>query len=199
MQITTLIIAPTFFTAGIYVILGRLIQIMGPSTSPISAAAYLWIFCTCDILSLVIQAIGGGMAATAVAAIPPRGSKTGTNIMVGGIVFQMASITVFVCFFAEFLRRVRRERKSLGRKIDVLIGATAFACIMIYMRSIYRTIELLQGWSGYLITHEPYFIGLDAVLMLFAVAVFNVIHPGWFLSQSRKDVKDIEVTNKSVI
>ena len=199
MQITTLIIAPTFFTAGVYVILGRLIQIMGRSTSPISAAAYLWIFCTCDILSLVIQAIGGGMAATAVAAIPPRGSKTGTNIMVAGIVFQMASITVFVGFFVEFLRRVRRERKSLGRKIDVLIGATAFACIMIYMRSIYRTIELLQGWSGYLITHEPYFIGLDAVLMLFAVAVFNVIHPGWFLSQSRKDVQDIEVTNKSVI
>lgn len=199
MQITTLIIAPTFFTAGVYVILGRLIQIMGRSTSPISAAAYLWIFCTCDILSLVIQAIGGGMAATAVAAVPPRGSKTGTNIMVGGIVFQMASITVFVGFFAEFLRRVRRERKSLGRKIDVLIGATAFACIMIYMRSIYRTIELLQGWSGYLITHESYFIGLDAVLMLFAVAVFNVIHPGWFLSQSRKDVEHIEAATKSAI
>src|SRR5215469_1109823 len=90
MQICTLIIAPTFFTAGIYVVLGRLIQIMGRSTSPISAAAYLWIFCTCDIISLVIQAVGGGMAATAVAATPPRASKTGTNIMVGGIEFQMA-------------------------------------------------------------------------------------------------------------
>jgi len=192
MQITTLIIAPTFFTAGIYVVLGRLIQIMGRSTSPISAAAYLWIFCTCDILSLVIQAVGGGMAATAVAATPPRGSKTGTNIMVGGIVFQMASITVFVGFFAEFLRRVRLQKKSLGSKIDVLIGATAFSCAMIYMRSIYRTIELLQGWSGYLITHEAYFIGLDAVPMLLAVSVFNFIHPGWFLPRSRKDLGNVE-------
>lgn len=192
MQITTLIIAPTFFTAGIYVVLGRLIQIMGRSTSPLSAAAYLWIFCTCDIISLAIQAVGGGMAATAVAAVPPRGSKTGTNIMVGGIVFQMASITVFVGFFAEFLRRVRSQRKSLGTRIDVLIGATAFSCIMIYMRSIYRTIELLQGWNGYLITHEPFFIGLDAVLMLLAVSVFNFIHPGWCLPQSRKELGNVK-------
>src|ERR1700760_2632067 len=108
MQICTLIIAPTFFTAGIYIVLGRLINAFGRQSSPISARMYLYIFCTCDILSLVIQAIGGGQASVAASATPPKNSKTGTHIMVAGIVFQMASITVFVAFFAEFLRRVGR-------------------------------------------------------------------------------------------
>ena len=125
--------------------------------------------------------------------------------MVGGIVFQMASITVFVGFFVEFLRRVRSQKKSLGTKINVLIAATAFSCTMIYMRSIYRTIELLQGWTGYLITHEPYFIGLDAVMMLLAVSIFNIIHPGLCLPQSRNveesaydfNGRNVVVTEKS--
>lgn len=188
MQITTLIIAPTFFTAGIYVVLGALIRLMGRKYSLIGPITYLWIFCSCDILSLVIQAIGGAMASEAVAKIPPRGSKAGTDIMVGGIVFQMGSITIFALLFFDFLRRVQREKETLGAKIDWLIGATAFSGLMIYMRSIYRTVELLQGWSGYLITHQPFFIGLDAVLMLLAVWVFNFIHPGWFLPSQREQV-----------
>lgn len=181
MQICTLIIAPTFFTAGIYVVLGGLIRIMGRQYSPIAASTYLWIFCTCDILSLVIQAIGGAKASEAVAQTPPQSSKSGTDIMVAGIVFQLGSITVFALLFLEFLRRVRREKQRLGTKIVLLIFATALSGLMIYIRSIYRTVELLQGWSGYLITHEGYFIGLDAALMLVAVVAFNFIHPGWFL------------------
>lgn len=181
MQITMLVIAPTFFIAGLYVVLGTLIRLMGRKYSLIGPTTYLWIFCSCDILSLVIQAIGGAMAAEAVNENPPKQSTTGTHIMVGGIVFQMGSITVFAMLFLDFLRRVHKEKQTLGPKIDLLIAATAFSALMIYMRSIYRTIELLQGWSGYLITHQGFFIGLDASLMLLAVCVFNFIHPGWFL------------------
>jgi hypothetical protein len=57
--------------------------------------------------------------------------------------------------------------------------------VCIYIRSIYRTIELSQGWSGYLITHESYFIALDGAMMIFSVAVFNVLHPGWLLPSGR--------------
>jgi len=146
---------------------------------------YLWIFCTCDVVSLVVQAVGGSMASQAAAETPPRESRLGTDIMVGGIVFQMASITIFVLLFLEFLRRVRREHKTLGTKTVALIWASAFSCLMIFIRSIYRTIELLQGWNGWLITHEDFFIGLDAVLMLLAVVVFNFVHPGWFLPTAK--------------
>lgn len=67
-----------------------------------------------------------------------------------------------------------------------LLGAMIFSVLCIYVRSIYRTIELLQGWRGYLITHEKYFIALDGAMMVAAVAVFNIIHPGWLLPDHKK-------------
>ncbi|KAF5967122.1 RSB1-like integral membrane transporter [Fusarium bulbicola] len=66
MQISTLIIAPVFYTAGVYIILGRLIQVFGRDCSILRPSLYLWIFCTCDVISLVVQAIGGGLASAAV-------------------------------------------------------------------------------------------------------------------------------------
>jgi hypothetical protein len=138
---------------------------------------------------LVVQAAGGGIASAASSKVNDN-TKPGTNVMVAGIVFQMASITVFVVCAAEFLRRVMarpHQRQWLKTNVMPLMFAMIFSVVCIYIRSIYRTIELLQGWTGYLITHEPYFLGLDGSLMVAAVAVFNFIHPGWFLPDPKKN------------
>ncbi|CRG87042.1 hypothetical protein PISL3812_04056 [Talaromyces islandicus] len=118
------------------------------------------------------------MASLATTADPPKDTKPGTHIMVAGIVFQMASITVFAVLFGLFV--VRSRSSNLPRKNYFLLGATAFSTVTIYIRSIYRTIELAEGWTGYLITREPYFIVLDGIMIVLATGVFNVIHPGWF-------------------
>jgi hypothetical protein len=55
MQITTLIIAPVFFTAALYVLLGMYITLIGRHTSMLSARMYTIIFLTCDLISLVVQ------------------------------------------------------------------------------------------------------------------------------------------------
>ncbi|RAH48048.1 RTA1 domain-containing protein [Aspergillus brunneoviolaceus CBS 621.78] len=177
-----LVSAPTFFTAGIYVLLGRFIALMGPETSMLSPKLYLWIFVTCDIVSLVVQAIGGGLASIAYNSADGN-TEPGTHTMVAGIVFQLASITVFVLLAADFVRRTLRLRllQTMTGSVVPLLGAMILSVVVIYVRSIYRTIELSQGWSGYLITHEVYFIVLDGVMMVLAVAVFNVFHPGWLL------------------
>lgn len=175
-------LAPTFFTAGIYVLLGRFIQILGRESSVLTPKLYLWIFCTCDIISLVIQAIGGGLASIAVNQVNGD-TAPGTHIMVAGIVFQLFSITIFVFCAADFIRRSLRHGllQPLTGSIQPLLYAMVFSVLCIYVRSIYRTIELSQGWSGYLITHEKYFIALDGAMMIAAVAVFNFVHPGWLL------------------
>lgn len=104
--------------------------------------------------------------------------------MVAGIVFQLVSISVFVYCTIDFFLRIKR----LGQlqlfthgPLAALTGAMALSVVCIYIRSIYRTVELAQGWTGYLITHESYFIGLDGVMMVIAVGVFNLCHPGWLL------------------
>ncbi|KAJ5174544.1 uncharacterized protein N7482_000421 [Penicillium canariense] len=182
--------APTFFTAGIYVLLGRFIQILGRQSSILKPSLYLWIFCTCDIISLVVQAIGGGMASMEANKVNGD-TATGTNIMVAGIIFQLVSITIFVFCAADFVRRTMRHQllQSLTGSVVPLLGAMIFSVLCIYVRSIYRTIELLQGWSGFLITHENYFIALDGAMMVAAVVVFNVIHPGWLLPKSTKTLR----------
>lgn len=170
--------APCFFTAGCYVVLGRLIPILGPESSPLSPKRYLLIFSTCDLLSIIVQAIGGGHASAQDNKVNGN-TKPGTDIMIGGIVFQMASITVFGALFSYILFRARNVRLSKGLRLT--IAATALAVVLIYIRSIYRTMELLQGWKGFLITHERYFIAFDGSMMAAAVIVFNIINPAWFL------------------
>ncbi|OQD71500.1 hypothetical protein PENPOL_c001G06023 [Penicillium polonicum] len=194
MQISTLIIAPTFFTAGIYVLLGRFIQLLGPESSFIKPSLYLWIFCTCDIISLVVQAVGGGLASGEADKIGGD-TATGTHIMVAGIVFQLFSITIFVVCAVDFIRRTMRKRllQSVNGSVLPLFGAMILSIVCIYIRSIYRTIELVQGWDGYLITHEPYFVALDGAMMVVSVVVFNVMHPGWMLPSGKSDSFKMEL------
>jgi exosortase/archaeosortase len=104
--------------------------------------------------------------------------------MVAGIVFQLFSITIFVVCAIDVFRRMKRLgmlSEATRGPLRPLLGAMVLSIVCIYIRSIYRTIELVQGWDGYLITHQSYFIGLDGTMMVIAVVVFNFCHPGWLL------------------
>ncbi|KAI5862623.1 RTA1 like protein-domain-containing protein [Durotheca rogersii] len=174
MQITTLIIGPTFFTAALYVLLGIFIVRLGRASSLISARMYAIVFCTCDVISLVVQAVGGAIASMEAGEI---GGDTwpGTYIMVAGIAFQLLTMTVFALLVIDFVRR--SLKLGIPRDYYPLLGALLVSLLMIYIRSIYRTLELSEGWSGDLIRNQGLFIGLDAVLMVIAVAVFLVFDP----------------------
>ncbi|KAH8773657.1 RTA1 like protein-domain-containing protein [Diaporthe sp. PMI_573] len=204
-QIVTLIIAPVFFSAALYVLLGKLINDLGRASSFLSAKWYTIIFCTCDVASLVIQAAGGAMASMA---DTDEQQDLGTNIMEGGIAFQLATMTLFGVLLGDFARRISTSkfglRDSVTRGLQLVLGAIFLSFVVIYIRSIYRTIELAQGWRGHLITHEVYFIALDAAMMVIAVAVFMPIDPAVMLNAKKfaftpskqspsADVSDAEV------
>lgn len=106
----------------------------------------------------------------------------------------MAAMVVFAVLVIDFMRRVfvkksylqtRKKGLSDGNALPKaytwLLAAVFISLTMIFIRSIYRTVELLQGWSGYLITHEGYFIGLDGAIMVVAIAVFNFLDPVYLL------------------
>ncbi|KAI9045667.1 lovastatin nonaketide synthase [Aspergillus affinis] len=59
-----------------------------------------------------------------------------------------------------------------------MTSATVFATMMMIMRNVYRVIELTEGWRGYLITHEKYFLALDALPMVLAMGIYVVFNPG---------------------
>lgn len=55
MQMVTLIIAPVFITAALYMLLGQLIQLYGPESCMLSARLYTIAFLGCALVSLIIQ------------------------------------------------------------------------------------------------------------------------------------------------
>ncbi|KAK3327460.1 RTA1 like protein-domain-containing protein [Cercophora scortea] len=208
-QITTLIIAPTFFAAAIYLFLNQLTTHFDlqpqfqpqpqqtptpnqpPATKPLlllPPRLYATVFCTCDIISLTIQAVGGALASRAAA--DATDTQPGTRTMVAGIAFQLATMSLFALLAGAFLLRVMRDMKSnnttlinsMTHEVKLTLLSIGLAFVAIYVRSVYRTIELAQGWEGYLITREGYFIGLDAALMFVAVGVLLVFDPIVLLS-----------------
>lgn len=135
-----------------------------------------------------MQAVGGGSAAIAYQKDPPEDTANGTHIMVAGIVFQLASILVFVCLFVLVIMRALKSRGEIlaQKKIRWLIVGTVCSVALIVARSVYRTIELLEGWSGVLINTQIYFVILDGLMMLLAVGIFNFIRPGWAEAEGGK-------------
>jgi hypothetical protein len=93
MQICCLIIAPAFISAAIYLTLKHIVYSFGESWSRLRPTWYTWIFIGCDLISLVLQGAGGGIAATA-----DFGSElqdVGTDLMLAGVVWQVVCLTFF--------------------------------------------------------------------------------------------------------
>ncbi|KAJ5611354.1 RTA1-domain-containing protein [Penicillium lagena] len=197
-QISTLIISPVFFTAGLYILLGRLIMVVGRDSSYLSPKAYLWIFCVADLISLLMQAAGGGLASIESSA--HKSTALGSNLMLAGIIFQTFSITIFVICAVDFVRRTSRSHliDPYRKSLTPMLYAMFFSLTCVYIRSIYRVVELAQGWAGFLITHQIYFVILDGAMMVLAVGVFNFVHPGRLLSSKSEFDIPKEVSNVSL-
>ncbi|KAG8700394.1 hypothetical protein FRC08_004729 [Ceratobasidium sp. 394] len=57
----------------------------------------------------------------------------------------------------------------------------AIASVFILVRSIYRTIELTDGWTGTIISTEKWFNWFDGGAIVVAMVAFNVFHPGYLI------------------
>ncbi|GAA5844707.1 hypothetical protein JCM3766R1_005992, partial [Sporobolomyces carnicolor] len=203
-QIIALILAPCFFSAGCYGLLGMLVRALGAEHSPLRPALYLVIFCVLDFLAIVIQAVGGAMAAIALQ--NDESSSTGSWIMVGGILIQLVGMVSFCVLGLVFARNVRRsstwrEKEAVRQgRISWLAWGLVWISIWILVRCIYRAIELAQGWTGYLIEHEPFFDVLDATSMVFAQAGFCFCWPSFCLpnAQALHKTQEVKLGNDQV-
>ncbi|KIJ68477.1 hypothetical protein HYDPIDRAFT_106676 [Hydnomerulius pinastri MD-312] len=196
-QLVGTILAPTPLVAANFIILGKIITRLGPQYSRLSPKLYTIIFCSFDVVCLIIQAIGGAEAAKEVN--QGKSAANGGNIMLAGIVAQMVSIAVYVACAGEFFLRffahspVRKiavlesAEKPIGpvvdRKMKYLIIGLIFDTTCIFIRSVYRTIELSNGWSGYIISTQVYFNVLDGGMVTLAIITLNLAHPGFLLRE----------------
>lgn len=186
MQICCLIIAPAFISAALYLTLKHIVQSFGDSWSRVRPGWYTWIFIGCDLLSLILQGIGGGMAASA-----DFGSDmqdVGTDLMLAGVIWQVVCLTFFGYFFGEYLFRTCRHRREISSQAMELFCNTKFrlflmaivsAYLTILVRCAYRIPELAGGWRSELMRNEVEFIVLEGTMIVTAVAALTVFHPGY--------------------
>ncbi|WRT68177.1 uncharacterized protein IL334_005152 [Kwoniella shivajii] len=237
-QIVCLVIGPTFFSAANYILLGKLIVNAGPSYISLHNQSFSTLFIIADVVCLVIQGAGGGIAGTANTS---AGSDNGAYIMTGGVVLQLVITVIYIGFFTEWIWRRSHDRPaprqynpfsrfhkkkanvqlspsatllnessasdspSIGmtnmkpedgysaantapvrdtphmiseKKIKLMCGLIILGTSLIVVRSLYRSVELTNGWDGAIARNEALFLGLDALLMALFVIAYGVIHPG---------------------
>ncbi|GAA5965503.1 hypothetical protein JCM8115_005776 [Rhodotorula mucilaginosa] len=181
LQQCCLVLAPCFFSATVYFLLGLIIRSVGRRYSLLPSRAYLWIFCLADLVAIVVQAVGGAMSAIALS--DDKSSTPGSRIMLGGIVLQLACMIVFSGLAVVVWMRMRKDRSYRATphpqagKLTSLGWGIAIATLTIIIRGGYRSAELAEGWGGYLLQHEAYFCVLDSALMVICQGVFCFVWP----------------------
>ncbi|KAI0825087.1 RTA1 like protein [Trametes gibbosa] len=202
-QTVTLIISPTPLIGALFITFGRLSTHLGHEYSRLNPRLYSRIFFTCDLVALLVQAAGGGIAASSSNA---NTGQMGSDIMLGGIIFQLISLSVFCVLVGEYLVRRFKDRplrkpstmndtdsirtlvdeawRPVGRPMRLLAIGLCIEATSLYIRGIYRTIELADGWNGQVIRTQSLFVVFDGVMVFLTMFTLNVFHPGRLLKES---------------
>lgn len=187
MELVCITVAPCFLMAGIYYVLAQLILIFGNDFSRLKPMQYSLIFIICDVISIFVQAAGGGVSDN------PSSSTIGRYIMIAGLAFQVFTISVFQVLWYDFLWKIYNTRKLHGDTLfnpkfphirarpllTPFIWGVSLVVILIYTRSIYRLIETSSGWESYLSTNEIYFNILEGVMVSVAALIMATLSPGF--------------------
>lgn len=141
--ICCLTIGPAFFAAAIYLCLGRIIVVYGEHTSRFRPRTYTITFIFCDFLSLLLQAAGGALASSA---NTQHDLQIGIDVMLAGLGLQVASLSLFVAFCAEFawgltkqphnLNPAYAELRATGLWKGFLYGMNPSCSILIFNRTV---------------------------------------------------------------
>lgn len=130
-----------------------------------------------SVFQSILMPTGGGILSKGTAS----SLTLGRNIIVGGLVLQLIYFTLFVIFAAVFQRRFQ-AKASMSQRATVLpwqrmLTVLYVASLLIFVRSLFRTVEYAQGNNGYLTRHEIFFYIFDTLLMAIVVALYTVAPP----------------------
>ncbi|TAQ86309.1 hypothetical protein B7494_g5365 [Chlorociboria aeruginascens] len=189
LQTVLLLLAPALFAASIYMVLGRLILFTeAEKLAPIRVSRLTKIFVTGDVFSFLVQAGGGGLMTSA------NRANLGKTLVIIGLVLQLIFFGIFILTSFVFHRRIERDPTSVSLQVNWqrYIYALYSVSGLIFVRSVFRVIEFSGGRDGYIMRHEVFLYIFDSVLMLTAMVIFNVVHPGEIIGRGgRKHGDDI--------
>ncbi|KAF5635596.1 phospholipid-translocating ATPase [Fusarium tjaetaba] len=191
LQIIMITIAPVFFSAAIYVLLSQVINFVDPNVSRFSPKYFYWIFIPSDIISLILQAVGGAVSVVSTA---QEDVKTGEDVSIAGLVFQVVTLLCFVALFIDYVVRASKSpaRYRLTKPILTFLFFLFLSTIFILIRCGYRIAELNGGYFSAIFRDEGLYIALESCMMCIAVLLLNAGHPGYAFKETPEFTKEMD-------
>ncbi|CDM34906.1 hypothetical protein DTO013E5_3193 [Penicillium roqueforti] len=194
MQSLLLLLAPAFFAASIYMVLGR--SIISTGHEKLSLIRVNWltkIFVCGDVVSFLAQCAGGGFLSSA-----KTQSKLalGQDIIIAGLFIQIAFFGFFVVTAGVFHYRLWKARDGTSTSATTVpwmkcLFVLYTASLFIMIRSIFRAIEYITGTNGPIMSTEVYLYVFDAALMFLTMVTFNIFSPKTLVTP-RSATRDID-------
>lgn len=189
-QIVSIILGPTLICIGLYLTLKHIVATLAPSLSPFRPKFYPLFFVPADVSCLVIQAIGGGIAASA-GKDNYNLLQHGNRVIIAGIVLQVVVLGAFGALSTIFLMRAKKHFASFSestlesqtwhtKNTKLFLWAMAGAYAALFIRCIYRIAEMAGGWGNEIMQDEPSFVVLESFMVLIACVLFTAFAPGLF-------------------
>lgn len=192
-QICAIVLAPTLTCISIYLTLKHLTIALNPSLSRLRPKLLPFIFVPADVSCLLVQAIGGALAASG-----GRENRklvdAGNQAIIAGIALQVVVLLAFGVMSLDYWLRARKWVRSADvtpsalalwndKKFRTFGYAVLGAYICVQIRCIYRVAEMAGGWGNEIMQDEPSFAVLDSFMMLICVYLLSCFPPGIFFPQ----------------
>lgn len=171
-QICAIILAPTLICISIYLTLKHLCLAFNPSLSRVRPGLFPFIFVPADVSCLLVQAIGGGIAASAGSSSKnpnPSLLAAGNHAIIAGIALQVVVLLAFGLMSADYYIRARKWIRTGGpdvtdeartmwndKRVRMFVGAMLGAYICVQIRCIYRYVLSLSLSLGLPLLQQQY-------------------------------------------
>lgn len=196
LQICAIVLGPTLICVSIYLTLKHICLSLNPGLSRVRPHLYPYIFVPADVSCLLVQAVGGGIAASA-------GRDANANItllqhgnraIIAGICLQVVVLAFFGIASFDYLFRTKKwihssdaEPEAVAlwndKKFRMFLYAVSGAYSVIFIRCIYRIAEMAGGWGNHIMQDEISFVILESFMILIAVFILAFFQPGILFPQ----------------
>lgn len=156
-QIVAIILAPTLICVSVYLTLKHVCLALNPSLSRVRPHLYPFIFVPADVSCLLLQAIGGGLAASA-GQTNFTLLQHGNRVIIAGITLQVVVLLFFGITAGDYALRMKKwiashpdggqdgEHQAAvelwgNKRFRTFVYAVTAAYAMILIRCIYRYVN----------------------------------------------------------
>lgn len=184
--------APALYTTSIYMTFGEVVRILNASAYATVPLNYITIiFVVGESISVLLEFIGACL-------ILPENSGSafwGQLLTKCSPIWHLCCVASFVAVLSTFMfkclklptevGKIQSVNSSLWNDWRLVLVKLLVATLLIMVRSIYRSVEFIQGFNGYVMQHEAFVFVLDAGLLLLASVVLLFANTSLWLCELR--------------